>query len=509
MNFNNKLLLGIIPCSLCGLSAFSNTAETSKKNIIFILSDDHRYDFMGFTGAVPWLQTPNMDRMAKEGCYIKNAYVNTSLSSPSRASILTGMYTHVHQVVDNESPQKSGLTFFPQYLQEKGYETAFFGKWHMGNDNGEPRPGFNHWESFKGQGEYYNNNININGKWFNFKEYINDVITDHAIEFIEKNKKSDKPFFVYISHKGVHGPFTASKKRINMYENEKPVLPPNFYSPYYGTHVLPTMDSITNKPKSGKDFYGDDMQPLWVKNQRESYHGVDYAAHRENGFNWEQMYTNYCEAVTSLDDSIGEILDYLEKNDMLDNTLVIYMGDNGFCWGEHGLTDKRHFYEASARVPMLAMCPSMIEPGSVIENIVMNLDIAPTILDFAGVDKPEQMVGYSMLPMLKGDNTPIRDRVYYEYYWDYGQPATPTTFGVRTQKYKYITYYGIWDTSELYDMENDPYELHNLINDPKLQNVAKQLNADLWDWLIETNGLQIPLTINKRPHFDHRNSGAY
>lgn len=515
-HFNDRSIAAacILSVSISATAAsktVSKVHESKQKNIVFILSDDHRFDFMGFLGKVPWLKTPNLDKIARNGVYMKNAYVNTSLSSPSRASILTGQYTHVHQIVDNESPQKEGLVFFPSYLQKKGYQTAFFGKWHMGNANASPRPGFNHWESFKGQGEYYGETMNIDGKEVKYSDttYIADIITNNAIAFIKEQAKSGKPFFTYISHKGVHGPFTPSKRRKGIYKGEKPIMPENFKTPYYGIPSLPTMNLQTQLPLSGKEYYGENMLPNWVKNQRESYHGVDYAAHREFGWKWEEFYINYCEAVTTLDDHIGKILDCLKEQGLEENTLLVYMGDNGYQWGEHGLIDKRNFYEASARVPMLAMCPAIIKPGEVIDNIVMNLDIAPTLLDYAGVEKPEQMVGSSMIPLMKGDKTPIRDRVYYEYYWDYGQPATPTTFGVRTQKYKYITYYGIWDTSEMYDLENDPYEMKNLILEPSLQPVIKQLNNDLYDWLKKTDGLQIPLTINKSPHFDHRNAGAY
>lgn len=183
-------------------------------NVVFILSDDHRYDYMGFMGTIPWLETPSMDRMAREGAHIRNAFVTTSLSSPSRASILTGMYSHEHTVVDNTAPLPEGLTFFPQYLQTAGYRTAFFGKWHMGNDSGAPQPGFDHWEGFKGQGEYYNPRINTNGEWIQYKDstYVTDLLTDHALKFIDEQRQEGKPFFVYLSHKGVHDNFSAAKQ---------------------------------------------------------------------------------------------------------------------------------------------------------------------------------------------------------------------------------------------------------------------------------------------------------
>ncbi len=489
-------------------------SETHKKsqapkplNIVFILSDDHRYDYIGFMHKIPWLKTPGMDRMAAEGALIKNAFVTTSLCSPSRASILTGLYSHTHKVVDNSAPLPGGLTFFPQYLQREGYQTAFFGKWHMGNDTGDPQPGFDHWEGFRGQGEYWNPRINVDGKWVQYSDstYVTDLITGHAIEFM-KNVPADKPFFVYLSHKGVHDNFSPAKRHRGIYANEKIVLPASFNIPKYGIPLLPGIDSVTHRAASGRDHYGEAMMPDWVKNQRESWHGVDYSYH---GRPWEAQVRNYCETLCSVDESIGAVLDYLKKSGLDENTLVIYMGDNGFAWGEHGLIDKRQFYEESVRVPMLAWCPALIRGGTVIENMVQNVDIAPTILDYAGISKPGNMVGYSLIPLLKGIQIPWRDKIFYEYFWEYDFPQTPTMFGVRTDRYKYIHYHGIWDTNELYDLTDDPDETRNLIASPGHQSLIRELNKSIYDWLESTDGMSIPLKRTERPHLDHRNAGNY
>ena len=485
------------------------------RNVIFILSDDHRYDFMGFMGRVPWLQTPNMDRLARDGAHIKNAFVTTSLCSPSRATILTGLYAHQHQVVDNQAAQPPGLVFFPQYLQKAGYRTAFFGKWHMGGeiagDNDSPRPGFDHWEGFRGQGIYYGVTLNIDGKRITYGQdvYTTDLLTEHAIDWLKQQRRQDpnKPFFLYLSHKAVHDDFTPPARYKDCYKNKEVPLPPNFKTPYYGIKTPPTRDPATGKPASGPDYYGPDMQPTWVKNQRESWHGVDYAYHgRED---WQDNVRRYCETLRGVDDSIGAVLDYLKQTGQLENTLVIYMGDNGFAWGEHGLIDKRQFFEESTRVPMLAYCPEIIKPGTIVRQMVLNLDIAPTILDAAGIQKPANMPGASMLPLLQGKQVAWRDRFYYEYYWEYEYPQTPTMFGVRTDDYKLIRYREIWDTDEFFDMKNDPYEMHNLIAEPKYQKIIKQLSTDIEDWLEQTNGMFIPLKRTDRPHLDHRNIGTY
>ncbi len=513
----------INPLLLVGLVAGCTTENQGKKitftlkslnkdckqmNVVFILSDDHRFDYMGFMNAVPWLETPNMDRMAAEGAHMKNAFVTTSLSSPSRASILTGLYSHTHKVVDNAAPLPDGLTFFPEYLQEAGYKTGFFGKWHMGNDSGDPQPGFDHWESFKGQGEYYNPRINTNGEWIQYNDstYVTDLLTVHALDFIKKQYQKGERFFVYLSHKGVHSSFEAPPRHKDCYIDKQLVLPQTINTPKYGIAELPTIDSKTGKAAQGKAYYGDQMLPDWVKNQRESWHGVDYSYH---GKPWDVQVRKYCETLRSVDESIGSVIDYLIETGLAENTIVIYMGDNGFAWGEHGLIDKRHFYEESVRVPMLVWSPSLVKGGKVIEQMVQNIDIAPTILACAGLDKSEQMVGYSFLPLLKGEDISWRDRIFYEYYWEHEFPQTPTMHGVRTDRYKYIRYHGIWDTNEFYDLNADPNETTNLINAPEHQETIKKLNHELYNWLEATGGMEIPLKRTEHPHFDHRNKGSY
>lgn len=477
-------------------------------NVVFILSDDHRYDYMGFMNTVPWLETPHMDRMFREGAHIKNAFVTTSLSSPSRASILTGMYFHAHKVVDNSAPLPEGLTFFPEYMQTAGYQTVFFGKWHMGNDSGDPQPGFHHWEGFQGQGEYYNPQINTNGEWVQYQDstYVTDLLTEHAIDFMKKQVANDQQFFVYLSHKGVHDNFSPAKRHKGMYQDRELVLPPSYQIPNYGLKELPTINPVTGKAAAGKDYYGEHMMPDWVKHQRESWHGVDYSYH---GRPWDVQVRNYCETLRSVDESIGSVLDYLQEAGLDENTLVIYMGDNGFAWGEHGLIDKRHFYEESVRVPMLVRCPGLFEGGKVVEKMVQNVDIAPTILDYIGLEKAPQMVGYSFIPVLKDEPVDWRDCIFYEYYWEHEFPQTPTMHSVRTDRYKYIRYHGVWDTNEFFDLQEDPAETVNLIASPEYQEIIKSLNHELYNWLEGTGGMNIPLKRTERPHTDHRNFRNY
>jgi len=482
----NKFLLGasVLSSTMCvyaqktpaEFKPLTQDKKVKPRNIVFILTDDHRYDFMGFTGKVPWLQTPNMDKLAAEGAWFKNAFVTTSLCSPSRASILTGMYSHTHTIVDNQAPDPGNLTYFPQYLQAAGYQTGFFGKWHMGDDSDAPRPGFTHWESFKGQGVYYNPVLNIDGKQVAYKDstYITDLLTEHTLKWLKERDKT-KPFFVYLSHKAVHAGFQPAKRHKGKYKGKIYPLPATF-----------------DQTKTGA--YRDLKWPEWVAAQRISWHGVDYMYNTNSDMN--TMVQDYCETLLGVDESVGSVMDYLKKEGLDESTLVIYMGDNGFSWGEHGLIDKRHFYEESVKVPFLVRCPELFKGGKVITKMVQNVDIAPTCLEMAGLKKPEYMPGYSIIQLLKGDETNWRDRIFYEYYWEYEFPMTPTMFGVRTDQYKYIRYQGIWDRNEFYDIQNDPNEMYNLIDKPGLQPVIKQHLEELNNWLETTDGLKIPLKKN-------------
>jgi arylsulfatase A-like enzyme len=485
------------------------------RNVIFILADDHRFDFMGFTGKVPWLKTPAMDRLANEGAYFKNAFVTTALCSPSRASILTGLYSHTHKVVDNQAPLPDDLIFFPQYLQQAGYQTSFFGKWHMGNDSDKPRPGFNHWESFKGQGVYYNPTLNINGQQVSYNDstYISDLLTQDAVDWLE-HRDRQKPFFLYLSHKAVHADFMPAKRHRGEYQNESIELPPSFRtsdSQVKGKKAI--NESIErevskNEPLKGEAYYGKGRTPDWQKMQRESWHGVDYMYH--GGISFSEFYKRYCETLLGVDESVGAILDYLDKNGLAEETLVIYMGDNGFSFGEHGLIDKRHFYEESVKVPFLIRCPELFGGSQTMEPMIQNIDVAPTILAAAGIEKPAHFQGQSILPLLQEKKYSWRDKIFYEYYWEYDFPQTPTMHGVRTDRYKLIRYHGIWDTNEFYDLQEDPDEMNNLIASPEHQVLIETLTNDIYDWLESTHGMQIPLkrTVKKRSG-DHRNQNVF
>jgi arylsulfatase A-like enzyme len=271
----------------------------------------------------------------------------------------------------------------------------------------------------------------------------------------------------------VHSSFLPAKRHEGLYDGKKIKLPASY-----------------EQTKNGE--YKRLNWPEWVKEQRISWHGVDYMYHQS--IDLHEQVTDYCETLLGVDDSIGAMLEYLESADQSDDSLFIYMGDNGFSWGEHGLIDKRHFYEESTRVPLLFYYPSVIEPGQVNQSLILNTDIAPTILDYAQAEIPDYYVGQSIKPTFNTEEVyPLRDTVFYEYYWEYDFPMTPTTFGVRDAQYKLIRYHGIWDRNEFYDLKNDPNELYNLIEDSQHQKKIVAMTEALYAWLQDTNGMQIPL----------------
>ncbi len=457
-------------------------AQPRRRNIVFILTDDHRYDAMGFMKGQPWLQTPQMDRLAREGAHFKNAFVTTALCSPSRASILTGRYAHQHKIVDNNTPIPKGTHFFPQDLQKAGYKTGFFGKWHMGHEDDSPQPGFDQWISFLGQGTYMPSpsGLNINGKKVPQKGYITDELTDYALEWMGTLPR-EQPFFLYLSHKAVHAEFLPAARHKGKYAKEKFVPPAT---------MDPTGPNARNRP-------------MWVQNQRNSWHGVDYPYH--STLSLEEYYKRYAETLCAVDESVGRVLQALDQRGQLDSTLVVYMGDNGFLFGEHGLIDKRCAYEESMKVPLLARCPELFRGGQTVEQVVANIDMAPTFLNLAGAQATVPFTGRDWMPLTQGKAAGWRDALLYEYYWERNFPHTPTTHAIREQKYKYIHYHGIWDIDELYDLETDPRETNNLISQQDLQPVVERLRNRMFALMEETGGMSIPLYPDRGSQQNKRN----
>jgi len=471
----------------------ASPARAQQRNVVFILADDHRYDAMSFMGH-PIVQTPSIDRIAQRGVHLRNAFVTTALCSPSRATILTGLYAHQHKVVDNNTPVPAGTTFFPQYLQRAGYQTALVGKWHMGGDDGGPQPGFDHWVSFKGQGSYLPSadGLNVDGRAVPQKGYITDELTDYSLDWLKARDRS-RPFFLYLSHKGVHNDYISATRSSDFIPAER----------HRGK-----LESRTFTPPKSQSYPEEleALRPRWVRDQRNSWHGVDFPYHGTLDVGY--FFKRYAETLMGVDDSVGRVLDYLQSEGLLDSTLVIYMGDNGFAFGEHGLIDKRTAYEESMRVPMVMQCPQLFPGGRTVNEVVANLDVAPTILEAAGLEPPAAMVGKSLLPLARVEHVPWRTELLYEYYWERNFPQTPTVFALRADRYKFIRYYGVWDVDELFDLQADPGEMTNLAYAPDQAQRVKQMSDRLFALLAETNGTTIPLYPDRGPVFGLRAPGA-
>jgi len=484
MNFL-RLALTLATCPVVAIAVVPVPSEVvverlagaRPRSVVFILSDDHRHDAMGFLGH-PLAETPHMDRMAAEGVHLRDAMVTTSLCSPSRASILTGLYTFRHRVIDNSRSIPPGTLYFPQYLQKAGYATAFIGKWHMGGEDDHPQPGFDHWVGFRGQGNYLppspGYTLNVDGRRVRQQGYITDELTDYAISWLERQKPAERPFFLYLSHKAVHANFTPAERHAGRFAERR--------------WDRPATQSLTREMA--------EKRPRWLRDQRNSWHGVDFPYHSE--LEIETYYRSYGETLCAVDDSVGRIMAQLEKMGIGEETLVVYMSDNGFMFGEHGLIDKRVAYETSIRVPMLMRCPQMFVGGTVIDRVVANIDVAPTIMEAMGLRPPAHMDGRSMLPLLRGEPVAWRDAFLYVYYWEKYFPQSPTVFALRGERYKFITYYGLWDNDELFDLHVDPGEQNNLRDDPAHAQTVADMEARLYEMMAELGGMEIPLNVPPR-----------
>jgi N-acetylglucosamine-6-sulfatase len=403
--------------------AATGKSKPTQPNIICIMTDDQRFDAMGCAGH-PWLKTPHMDRLAHEGVLFKNAFVTTSLCGPSRANFLTGCYSHIHGVTTNYVREEPGdrIKMFPQILQKNGYTTAFIGKWHMRPDD-NLRPGFDHWVSFRSQGKYFNCKLNENGTHRISQKYITDELTDCAIDYV--NRKHEKPFMLYLSYKAVHAPFTPPKRYKNKFKDREFTLRQH------------PQDKLENKERWG----------------------------RKPPVNWKECMRKYAATLTAVDESLGRLLKTLEKRKQLDNTIIVYAGDNGYFHGEHGLWDKRAAYEPSMRIPLIMRYPGKIKPGTVCSDMILNLDLAPTLLDITGITAPAVMQGQSWMGILDG-SMKGRDSFLYVYFREPDNFKRPSVLAVRTRRWKYMVYPDLAGTpEELYDLEKDPDEIHNLAGD--------------------------------------------
>ena len=439
-----------------------------RPNFVFFLIDDLRWDAMSCMGH-PFVKTPNIDRIATSGMRFANAFVTTSLCAPSRASFQTGTYAHTNGVRTNENQEfdPSAVPTFSQVLQKAGYETAFVGKWHM-KPTSDPRPGFDYWLSFKGQGVYTDPELNENGRAFKAKGYMTDLLTQYAVDFIKRPRQ--KPFSLCIWHKAVHQPFTPADRHKNLYADAEMPEPASFRDTLEDKPAWQRAETVTGGRRTlpaGKPVPVSIPPGTWNPRGKGKL--------------------DYFRALAGVDDSLGRVLGALEERGILSNTVIIFAGDNGFFHGEHRRGDKRLAYEESIRIPLLLCGPGVAKPGSVPGQMVLNIDLAPTILDLAGAELPGKMQGRSLKPILAGDKPDWRESFLYAYYKEAWLPAIPTMLGVRTTDWKYVRYPEIKDLDDLYDLRNDPHEMHNLADDPAAKEQLAKIRAEL-ERLMEDTG---------------------
>lgn len=440
----------------------------TRPNMVMILVDDLRWDDFG-AGGHPFVETPSIDRLANEGARFLNAFASTPLCSPSRASFLTGLYAHTNGIEDNLARNETShqLQTFPRALDGDGYETAFIGKWHMGNDD-SPRPGFDRWVGMRGQGEALDPVLNIDGMRTPTTGYVTDLLTGFSIDFIEQERTV--PFVLYLSHKALHpnifqgddgsaralegqpSGFVAAERHRGRYADAVVPRRPNAVEPVRGKPAL--QRQIGDLPPLGP---GSGTPDDTVRGRLEMLLGVD--------------------------DSTGRILDALDALGELDNTIVVLAGDHGYFYGEHGLgAERRLAYEESIRIPILVRYSPLIEGGITPEPMVMNIDLASTLLELAGTQPARPLHGLSVLPLLRGE-TPAdwRTSILVEYYTDtvFQRIDRMGYKAVRTDRYKYINYLELSGMDELYDLETDPYELDNVIDDPEYAAILEEMKIEL------------------------------
>ena len=455
--------------------ALSSSAVSSiRPNIVFILIDDLRWDELGYAGH-PFIKTPNIDRIAKEGAIFRNAFVTTPLCSPSRAGFLTGQYAHTNGITDNvdRSAASHKLVTFPLLLHQSGYETAFIGKWHMGNDD-KPRPGFDRWVSFKGQGTYIDPDINEDGKAVKPSGYITDILTGYAVEFIKR--RHDKPFMVYLAHKAIHPEVKQNDDgSVNLADSER-FIPAERHKNLYAGKAIPRRPNYKHlpegKPALQRKLGG--VTPL----------GAATATSDEAILGRQRT-------LMAIEEGVGQILEALKSAGQLENTVIVFAGDNGYFYGEHGLSvERRLAYEESIRMPLLVRYPKTNKPGIARDEFVLNIDLAPTLLELAGVAVPGAMQGRSLAPLLRGERPGWRNSFLIEYYSDRVFPRILQMGyrAVRNKRWKYIHYLELDGMDELYDLKNDPYEMKNLMNAPGSQRARDEMKREMERLLKETNG---------------------
>lgn len=472
--------------ALMAVLLFSGVAAAADQpNILFIMSDDHAYNALSCYGS-KINQTPNLDRIAKEGMRFDNCMVTNSICGPCRAVILTGKFSHKNGFVDNHSRFNGKQLTYPKLLQKAGYQTAVVGKWHLVSDP----TGFDYWEVLQGQGPYYNPTMLSNTGKHKHTGYTTDIITDLALNWLKESRDPNKPFLLVYQHKAPHRNWQPGPKYLNMYDGETIPEPDTLFDDYENRATPASEQEMTiANHMNANDLKltqpgGLTKEQLAAWNaayepKNKAFQEADLKGDDLVRWKYQRYIKDYLRCVAAVDDNVGRVLDYLDENGLAENTIVVYTSDQSFYLGEHGWYDKRWMYEESFRTPLMVRWPEKIKAGTTNDALVMNLDFAETFLNAAGVEIPAEMQGRSFLPMLEGKTIPDwRKSVYYHYY-EYPQPhRVAPHYGVRTDRYKLIHFYKT-DEWELFDLEKDPKELKSVYDDSKYAEVQNVMKSEL------------------------------
>lgn len=501
-----------------------NTADPPQRpNIVFIMTDDHAKNAMSVYGS-DLIQTPNLDRIGKEGIIFNRSYVTNSICGPSRAVFLTGKYSHINGFRDNSDLFDGSQMTYPKILQDHAYYTAVVGKWHL---RSVPQ-GFDYWNVLIDQGDYYNPTMVNMGDTLDHTGYTTTVITDLALEALDNRIPEGEPFFLMVHHKAPHRNWMPDSAHLALGEQTYP-LPDNFYDNYENRPAAAQQDQAIAEMFMSSDMKLDparvpvetgtggapdnaNIAQQWQRlynrltPEQKEFWDAYYMSISDQFFasnlqgndliEWKyQRYINdYLKCIMSVDDNVGRLLDHLENKGQLDNTWIIYTSDQGFYLGEHGWYDKRFMYEESFGMPLVMRYPALIEPGSVNNNLVLNLDFAPTVMDLLGIETDEPWQGTSILPLMNGDDKSVHpDGIYYHYYeYPHGWHKVKRHYGVSTSRYKLIHFYNDIDHWELYDLQEDPQEMNNIyeIADPALVADLKEKLVRLQDQYGDEVGMQ-------------------
>jgi len=482
------LLVAITLLGACAgkLGGDATPAVADGPNILLLYSDDHARNAIGAYGS-QLVSTPNIDRLAAEGIRFANSFVGNSICAPARASVLTGKHSHANGVLHNGMPfDASWQDTFPELLQAHGYRTAIFGKWHLSS---EPT-GFDDWEVLVGQGTYYNPEFRSAAGTRRIEGYTTEIITDLALQWLEEERREDRPFLLMVQHKAPHRRWLPGPEYLELYEEEPLPEPATLFDDYSGRAsgaaaqemtIARHLDEIDLKLTEPRGLTEDQLA-LWnaaYEPRNARFEEAMLEGEALVRWKYQRYIKDYLRCIAAVDDGVGRLLRYLEETGLDQNTLVVYSSDQGFYLGEHGWFDKRWMYEESFSTPLIARWPGTTQPGVVDEHLVQNIDLAPTFLSVAGIRRPQEMQGRSLIRLLKGRQpTAWRNSLYYRYYEYPGEHAVPRHYGVRTERYKLIYYdqLGEW---ELFDLAADPQELTSVYDDPNYDDIVAELKAEL------------------------------